>query len=64
MCSNHTMTECGKDHSMIETCCLKNVVFIQAILSFELSRKIKSKQIYYYIHVTHIHCVYDLFRHI
>ena len=44
MCSNHTMTECEKDGSMIETCCLKNVVvFIQAILSLELSRKIKSK---------------------
>ena len=30
-----------KDHDMIETRCLKNVVaFIQAILSFALSRKI------------------------
>ena len=30
-----------KDHSMIETCCLKNVViFIQTILNFVLSRKI------------------------
>ena len=30
-----------KDHSMIEVRCLKNVViFIQAILSFVLSRKI------------------------
>ena len=30
-----------KDHSMIETCCLKNVViFTQTILSFVLSRKI------------------------
>ena len=30
-----------KDHSMIETCRLKNVViFIQIILSFVLSRKI------------------------
>ena len=30
-----------KDHSMIETRCLKNVViFIQAMLSFVLSRKI------------------------
>ena len=30
-----------KDHGMIETRCLKNVVvFIQAILSFALSRKI------------------------
>ena len=25
---------------MIETCCLKNVIFIQTILSFVLSRKI------------------------
>ena len=30
-----------KDHSMIETCCLKNAgVFIRAILSFVLSRKV------------------------
>ena len=30
-----------KDHGMLETRCLKNVVvFIQAILSFALSRKI------------------------
>ena len=29
-----------KDHSMTETCCLKNVIFFQAILSFALSRKI------------------------
>ena len=32
-----------KDHSMIETCPLKNVViFLQTILSFVLSRKIKN----------------------
>ena len=29
------------DHSMIETCCLKEVIFFQTILSFALSRKIK-----------------------
>ena len=29
-----------KDHSMIETRGLKNVIFIQTILSFVLSRKI------------------------
>ena len=29
-----------KNHSMIETHLLKNVIFIQAILSFVLSRKI------------------------
>ena len=30
-----------KDHSMIETCRLKNVIFFQIILSFVLSRLIK-----------------------
>ena len=30
-----------KDHSMIEMCRLKNVIFIQRILSFVLSRKIQ-----------------------
>ena len=40
---NHTMIFSiilEKDHSMIETCRLKNVeIFIQSILSFVLSRK-------------------------
>ena len=37
------INELEKDHSMIETRCLKNVViFIQTILSFVLSRKIKN----------------------
>ena len=34
------ISQLEKDHSMIETRCLKNVIFIQTILSFMLSRKI------------------------
>ena len=34
------INELEKDHSMIETCHLKNVIFIQRIVSFVLSRKI------------------------
>ena len=34
------ISQLEKDHSMIETRCLKNVIFIQTILSFVLSKKI------------------------
>ena len=40
MCCNEMKYELEKDHSMIETCCLKNVIFFQTILSFVLSRKV------------------------
>ena len=40
------ISELEKDHSIIEMCCLKNVViFIQTILSFVVSRKIMNIKI-------------------
>ena len=44
-----------KDHSMIEMRCLENVIFIQRILSFVLSRKILN--IYNDIARKHLHCL-------
>ena len=50
------ISELEKDHCMIETCCLKNVIiFIQTILSFVLSREINVSVIVK--HVQHIRIV-------
>ena len=45
---------------MIETCCLKNVIFIQTILSFVLSRKPYYYHYYYYFIIAIIIIIIEL----